>query len=582
MKQAIKWAGLSLAAIWILLLFLDYWYYQEEQRLAMLEFQYAGLAGLLLVLGVLGSLLFYRLPGRAAALLNGLTILLLVLIFQLVLAGMFFAKHTETAMSGSEGVLLLWAQLKTAAALFGIVVSAYALGSLILRLFKLALTSLERRLVAIALGIFGITAIMFVLGSLNMLYPAVLIPFLLLPVGLAYRQVLDFLSSIFIRPLPVGEDLNPVGIFSGLFLLFLVGMNFMYVNRPYPTGFDAMTLYVNLASLIRDYHGLVAGNDPYAWSLFMSLGYLLFDQTAVSLGLSFLGGVLGLFALYALGRKMLDANFTLLGLLLFYVLPLSNWLSYRDMKIDMGLLFVSACAVLIFWNWIEPPQEPVRRKPKAKPARPEVKAAKKPVSRGAKSKKNKKTGTRTARRPAPPKAEKPASAPIPRRELQPLLPEFVPHALLVLGILCGFAAGIKLSALILFLAVVTGVWFHRGGKYGVLSAFALLLGGILLIGLDTQAGLRDFNQQAILSTAILLAAGLGLFGYWFFKDRKGSLTAIQETVILGAIFTLLLTPWFIKNYSESGQLSVDGLTTGKSDIPVLNMRKMEIIMQELE
>jgi len=68
----------------------------------------------------------------------------------------------------------------------------------------------------------------------------------------------------------------------------------------------------------------------------MSLGFIIFDKAEMALSLSFLGGVLSLFALFYLCK---DA------------FPSIAHQSYLDLKVDLGLLFILLTIVILLVEW---------------------------------------------------------------------------------------------------------------------------------------------------------------------------------------------------------------------------------------
>ena len=135
-------------------------------------------------------------------------------------------------------------------------------------------------------------------------------------------------------------------------LLIFISLNFLSNVRPFPFGFDALATYLNLPNLISEQHGIIESYSPYYWSLFVSLGHIIFDKTEIVIALSIGGGILSLFVIFEICRKWLDLNFSLLTVLIFYSLPFVNYQSFRDIKTDLGLLFFLLVTVLVLIKWL--------------------------------------------------------------------------------------------------------------------------------------------------------------------------------------------------------------------------------------
>ncbi|MEY3368167.1 MAG: hypothetical protein RI973_1322, partial [Bacteroidota bacterium] len=276
---------------WVLFLFVDYWDKHPAYSLAIEYFEYSGLIVFLLAGGAIFTWAGNQVKKRKKPLraLNGLSLGALFLIMAITSAGFGYNKIDASGFSGvnaAHALVLIGGNLL---ALFLVVMLAYALGSFINEKFHLpSKTSMDSGLLAICSGIFGITAIAFLLGAVSMLHSFVLIPVFIILLVLLRRQALHFIKISCWSALHLDKNLNALGLFSFFLLLFLTALNFAAVNVPMPAGFDALTLYANLPTLIADRHGLVEGFQPYNWSIFMSLGLTLFNSVEVSFGLSWL------------------------------------------------------------------------------------------------------------------------------------------------------------------------------------------------------------------------------------------------------------------------------------------------------
>ncbi len=124
-----------------------------------------------------------------------------------------------------------------------------------------------------------------------------------------------------------------------LLLIIFVAANLTGINRPVPVGFDAINFYMNIPHLLATDGQMVAGGQPYGWSLIMALGFAGFNSTAMALSLSVLPGILSVFVTYRIARRYLPIAYSLLAAVLVYTLPVITWQSTQEAKVDLALLF---------------------------------------------------------------------------------------------------------------------------------------------------------------------------------------------------------------------------------------------------
>jgi hypothetical protein len=510
---------------WISILFSDYLNKHPTYGLAFKHLEYAGLIAFLLGGGILFSWVGNRLKARKKPLraLNGLALGAFFLVLAVVGAGFGYNKIDPSGFNGVKAVHALALIGGNLIALFLIVVIAYALGSFINEKTQLPYNSgMEAGLLAISSGLLGLTAMLFVLGAVSLLYSFVLIPIFVLLLVLLRSRALHFVRLSCWAALPLDKNLNALGLFSFFLLLFLTALNFAAVNVPMPAGFDALTLYANLPTLIADRHGLVEGFQPYNWSILMSLGLTLFNSVEISFGLSWLGGILSVFALYSLGRNWLkiDINHTLLGLLVFTLIPAFYLQSYGEIKVDLGLLFVYLSILLLLLGY-----------------------AKAEIFSVASS--SQRTDSSTS----------PGNL----------------AAFAMLGILTGFAVGIKLTTLYFSLALLCAVWFYYHGKRGFFAALSASLWLIFLLKVDQIAGLRQFHlgvdrlQWALFACSVLLALGI------LSAEKMKFWDSLRKTLVFVLFAGLAFSPWMVKNYLDSRSLSPQILLNGVQPQPKLDI-----------
>ena len=311
-KTVYKGVLLFFISFWAIFILLDYWQQHPNYAQIIDLFQYTQL-----FLTLLGSLLFsyvifFKVKSLKAVtfIKNGLGLFLLCL-FLILLSLFFYLGKTNTTSVLTEGSIFqyLGKIILTTLEIFLIMWSAYSYGDLLLkRFFNWSKSGIVVAMISIATGIMIIVYLAFFAALFHMLKWFVILPILILPLLLNYKEALRFLKNSTIGPLNISSKFNLFGYFSLFCLLWLVSLNFVQILGPMPLGWDSLTLYANLPNLLYDYEALVKGYQPYNWSLFMSLGLVAFGSTELMLSISWLGGILSLFILYGIMRDYYKAD----------------------------------------------------------------------------------------------------------------------------------------------------------------------------------------------------------------------------------------------------------------------------------
>lgn len=474
---------------------------------------------LILLGGAAAFTYVYRQPKfqtKIARYANGLGLFALSWVLVLISNVSFFSRFEFLKLGGDAIASLTFNYVGVALACWLVIGCCYVLGDLLWKYFPAKGSILEMRLLKISGGMMTVVLIVFLLGTVNLLHPIILGAALVLPLALNRQGSKAFFKFTLLSPLKMPKELNAVGIFSFALLALFVSLNFVQIIRPIPLGFDAAALYARLPALIDGYQGLVQGHGAYNWSLFMSLGLILFDHMEVVFALSFIGGFLSLFGLYALSRRWMGINHAFLALFGYYSIPLLTFQSTQDMKIDLGLLFISISLLILLVNWG--------------------------------NSKSKDT-------------------------LSLKGPNF--KMLVWMGLLTGFAFGIKFTALMLLLSLLAGIWYSRDQFIGFVGAICFMLFVVLLLRLDEKAALRSLHSGVDAVQWTLAGAGLALIGWQAFKNRGPTLHKVKMTAVVVAFFLLAMTPWFVKNVTETGSVGVNDLLNGKKALPEISIQSLE-------
>jgi hypothetical protein len=401
-------------------------------------------------------------------------------------------------------------------------VVAFATGDLLLHLLGLHFRKQTGTIIRLGTG-FGVwMTLLFFLGIGDILFPVVLFPLGLAFVGLRYKSVIQWVNALIVRPHDkYAQKLNPGGVILFLLLTLMVLVNLMRVQTPFPTGSDALNYYVNLARLIGNENGLVHGFQPHNYSLITALGYLVGNGTPSSLVFSSLGGILSLVVLYRIGRSVLKIgpNTLLLTLVVIYLTPIMVVQSIAELKIDLGLLFMSLTTLLLFLSFIRNPPELYKSR---------------------------------------------------------LL------MLVLIGISCGWLMGIKLTSLFLVFALLAGLWYVHTGLIGFAAIGFFAFGISFIAGMDQvyEIDVAHLSRPMVLA-GCLLAGGIAA-GVIFVLQRGKLLTLLRESAIIGFFLVLTFSPWMVKNYLETKKLDPKSILMGDYPGKKLFLTDMKKKMRDAE
>lgn len=381
-------------------------------------------------------------------------------------------------------------------------VAAFATGDLLLYLFGLKFRKYTGTIIRLGTG-FGVwMTLLFFLGIPDILHPWVLIPLALVFVGVRYQSVIKWVRTLLVVPQEkFAQKLNAGGVIVFLLLTLLILLNLMRVQTPFPTGSDALNYYVNLAKLIGNENGLVQGFQPHNYSLITSLGYLVGAGTASSLVLSSLGGILSLVVLYRIGRSVLkmEANILLLTLLVIYLTPTMVVQSIAELKIDLGLLFMSLTTLLLFLSYVRNPPELYKSR---------------------------------------------------------LL------MLVLLGLFCGWLMGTKLTSLFLVFALIAGLWYSRAGLIGFAAVGFSAFGLSFVAGMDQVYEIDVAHLSRPIVLIVCLLVGILCFIVIFVRQRESFMALMRESAIIGFLLFFTFSPWMVKNYVETKKLDPRNILMG--------------------
>ena len=516
---------IGFCALWAIFIFIDYWYYHPDYAISFTHFQYYDT---LLLLGVLGGGIYFTINkwknNRFIQYISGgAGVYLLLMLITSIILWTHYYKVSNELLSIFAGFTLLGKISYILLMAYAVFMACYVLGSLVMTvLFSIEFQPREARIIKLGVGITMLSFLLTILAFFGVFKALFVFPLLIGILGIGWKSTLAFLQSTLLKPLTLSKNFNWIGFTSFFLTLIFISLVFLSNVRPVPYGFDALAVYLNLPNLISQNGSLVEGYSPYYWSIFIALGNVIFGKLEIVIALSAGGGILSLFAIYEISRKWIDTNFSLSIVAIFYSLPIINYQSFRDIKTDLGLLFILLTAFLVLIKWISAKENADKTKKEITTNGEEVGATK--------------------------------------GLLSTVLSESEQLAV-ILGILSGMAIGIKLTGLIFILAVLAVFSYQKGGIIGFFANFALTIFVVLIGGLDTSLRAYHFGTDAL--QWIMGFIGLVALGYVGYKQKGQLISLIKISAIYLFLVGIVYAPWPVKNYQETGELGINTLIEGK-------------------
>ncbi len=523
MKVAVRILSGVFLLFWILFVFADYWQKHPVYFYSFKLFDYWGFTLFLSVLGaaLVWSVRRFRSPRKGKGFLNGLSLFVLFMVISVASVAFAFEKLVPNGNFDLAKAMKIFGSVAwMLIALYFITLTCYVLGNWLNELIGIGIKPEDRSVLDITSGIMTLTMALFLLGAVSLLYVFVVLPLMLVVLLWRWKTSLSVLKASLWQPLAVDKGWKATGLLAFFLIITFLSINLTAVNVPMPTGFDTLTLYANLPVLISDHHSLVPGFQPYSWSVFMSLGHLLFKSTPIVLALSYLGGALALYATYVLGRSWLglDVNTAMIAVLAFSFIPVFSGQMYGELKIDLGLLFIYLSIVLLLLNFFKADEANARRK-----ARPEI---------------------------------------------------------VLTGLLTGFALGVKLTTIYFIFALLCALWYRKAATRGLFAAFLVSLFLVFFLKIDEMGGLRRYHIGVDALQWGVLLAGIFLFAGIYASDKKAWLAGLRNTIMLVMFVALMFFPWVVKNYVDTRSLNPRELLSGKEAAPEINLQILEQNQQQ--
>ena len=505
------------ALLWMGLILLDYQLRVDWFSKALQHFHHSGLLAALAFCFALFLIYSGKLKGSGKLTLHRITGWK-VLMLWLTTAVIFFAAvnlQGEYLAAPLQGILFFagHSMLLFLALLF-LLIAAAACGLLLLRFLKVRPSDGSRGLIAVALG-FALTGLVyFALAAAGFFHFLPLLFLLFLPLPFAGKELLAILKKTFLTPMEA-QSISWPALMALALLLLLTAANFTSMIRPLPIGFDASNLYLNIPHLLSEKGALLRGGQAYNWSLIMAGGFTLFGSTPLALLLSMMPGVLSIFVLIRLMRLSGAGRSTsLLGAAVLYSLPVMMWQSTQEAKVDMAHLFYGLSALLLFAEW-----KAALRKKKIK-------------------------------------TDKWWSFP----------PGLLKYWILI-GMISGFAIGIKYTALFGIIGMLAALAYQLKGRHYAWPGLYAGMAAVFGLGLYKLTTIGISPAQAFQIAGILLFIGLLLLLAGLRSRHERFVFPLKPFIVYGLFTFLLFLPWPGKNYLESGSHSLKVLISGEPLFP---------------
>ncbi len=394
---------------------------------------------------------------------------------------------------------------------FLIFLCCYAAGNKFLKQFKGILNVHHKFILGVALGMGILTLLLMGLAAIGFLQTWTIIPILVVLLIWQRKVCWSFIKYVFWNPINT-KDVSFWTFAVVAIILIFTAFNLVGMLKIFPLGYDGAVLYQNITKNIVDSQSLEQGGQAYNWSLFTSLGPLLFGSMAFSIFLSHIMGVLSMWAMFHLGRIFLSITGAWIGIAIFYTLPAISFHNFIDEKVDLGFLFICIAIVIFFLNYAKSFQYDF-------------------------SIKNKTSITFFS----------------------------------LLGFLMGFALGIKYLGVLIIIAIILMIVYQWGGIKAYLGMMLTTVAILFLLKINTFGYLDISSTQRFTIVGIFSLLGIGLLLFYFKKfDWVRGFRLAQNIGIMLVVITLSFMPWIIKNTIETDNISTKTILYGKTAQEPLN------------
>ncbi len=516
MKQAYI---VCFSIIWMVAIFADYWNKHLLHQQGIKFFDQWQYLIIIVSLTLVSGFLMFKSPRLAAQIKR--PILLLPYFILLILVGYLVNTPYSATLNSNEYVALtslpailsvLWKSISSLCLLGLIWIAPYSLGHWVRSRLGVNLAKQASFTLDLVIGLGVYSLFLFVIALLQLFYLPVILILLLFSLLINYKHLWSWFKSSILDS-RVEEVISPIGWALLSVVMIVFSINFLADIIPFPSGFDSRNYYMNITKLIATNNGMVTGFQPYPWQLFMAQGHLLTAGKGmlpqlISMSSAFFVCV-GLFEICG-SYLHLSKSQSYLALALFIITPAIQNHLFIEIKVDLGLLLVQ-CGMLIFV--------------------------------------------------------------LDRLHLYSQTQQIPsPMDLILLGFITGYGASIKTLNFYLLFALLVALWSITFRYKGFLATFLLSIAVILIAKFDSVSGMNQYHLSISLVKYLTLIIGTGMLLWIATLQRIKFITAVKQSAIFIAVLFATLSPWFLKNFVESGSLDPNTLIRGAEPGPEINMQ----------
>lgn len=293
-------------------------------------------------------------------------------------------------------------------------------------------------------------------------------------------------------------------------LIALLALNFLSVVRPFPIGWDDLGRYINSPRLLVSYGQAIPTMGTFQWEYLTSLGFLLFGYgnplgATVAMETNWLAGLLAVFSVFVVSRRIFGGIGGVLAAALFYATPVIGHFSFADMKPDnavfaLGTLALFAALLALYPSLFhdEEQDEPHQQE----------------------------------------------------------------GLFLLAGVLAGFALGFKATEVMVTMAIAALVLRSGLGIFGFLGTCALAFAAFIIQGSLSVSDLSKYlfgtsavlSHGAVLGSFLVLGVALLLAGLW--KHRGSALPSLKHMTLFILGFIIAIAPWAVNNAIRAKQFGL--------------------------
>ncbi len=208
------------------------------------------------------------------------------------------------------------------------------------------------KLTQIALGMWGWTTLIFVLGYTNLLSKTSITIVFILFLFLEFKTIKNQLLKL-IRLKEISINMKSIRFWLLTLVFILLSITLIASLRATPAGFDDTTTYLNKAHLIAQNNSLIPGGTPFPFELLASVGYLFGGTAMFAFGNNIIYAVLSFLGIYGISKLFSSSDTAAIAASASWLfLPTTSEFLFRDIKPDLILFFLTTLSVWLFFVWI--------------------------------------------------------------------------------------------------------------------------------------------------------------------------------------------------------------------------------------